>query len=88
MAASMQLSINLLMHISKMGGAYLSFKIEKAKLNNACAHACTWTHNPQDIQVLAQLINAYSKFNPSKAKEFSQSLDHGIVCNNDISYCL
>ena len=30
--------------------------------------------NPQDIQVLAQLIDAYSKFNPSKAEEFSQSL--------------
>ena len=33
-------------------------------------HQC----NPQDIQVLAQLIDAYSKFNPSKAEEFSRSL--------------
>ena len=31
-------------------------------------------HNPQDMQVLAQLIDAYSKFNPTKAEQFSQSL--------------
>ena len=30
--------------------------------------------SPQDIQVLAQLIDAYSKFNPAKAEQFSQSL--------------
>ena len=30
--------------------------------------------NPLDIQVLAQLIDAYSKFNPSKAEQFSKSL--------------
>ena len=31
-------------------------------------------HNPLDIQVLAQLIDAYSKFNPSKAEQFSKLL--------------
>ena len=31
-------------------------------------------HNPPDIQVLAQLIDAYSKFNPSKAEQFSKLL--------------
>ena len=30
--------------------------------------------SPQDIQVLAQLIDAYSKYDPSKAEQFSKSL--------------
>jgi len=30
--------------------------------------------NPKNIQVLAQLIDAYSKFDPAKAEEYSQSL--------------
>jgi len=45
-----------------------------------------YQHNPQDIQVLAQLIDAYSKFNPAKAEEYSQSLpvfEHSVTIDVD-----
>ena len=45
-----------------------------------------YQRNPQDIQVLAQLIDAYSKFNPAKAEEYSQSLpvfQHSVTIDVD-----